>query len=185
MSAIKAQLSRSNARAKGMIGSFDWRKTPEVFSTALSDAMGRNDKMNILSMVPGNALFEELAKGLPAAAKYLGEERAMDAWRNDWQGRAAKVVDGWTKTARKNPVANDALMDLMHSTTLSGVDPTRPDSWRRPVDGEAERALKDPLVTSGRRVWAQKIQQQAVDRRKKWDAAKADFDALPAEFQTI
>ena len=185
MEAIKAQLSRSKGRALGMIGSFDWRKTPEMFSNLLTDAMGRNDRMNILSLVPGNALFEELAKGLPAAAKYLGEKRAMDAWRNDWQARAATLVDGWTKIARKNPVANDALMDLMHSTTLSGVDPTRPDSWRRPVDGEASRVLKDPMASAVRADWARTVLRAADDRRQKWDAAKTALDALPAEFREM
>lgn len=93
MSAIKAQLSRSKGRALGMIGSFDRRKTPELFSNLLTDSMGKNDRMNILSLVPGNPLFEELAKRLPTAARYLGEKRQMDAWRNDWQARAATVVD--------------------------------------------------------------------------------------------
>ncbi|MFV0303026.1 MAG: hypothetical protein ACK5IP_19525, partial [Paracoccus sp. (in: a-proteobacteria)] len=185
MGGLKEQLSRSKGRALGMIGSFDWRRTPEVFSNLLTDAMGKDDRFNILSLVPGNPLFEELAKGLPAAARYLDEKRQMDAWRNDWQARAAKVVDGWTRIARKNPAANDALMDLMHSTTLSGVDPTRRDSWRRPVDGEAARVLKDPLARAARKDWARKIEQQAADRRKKWDDAKAVYDALPAEFQEM
>ncbi|MDO5643852.1 MAG: hypothetical protein Q4G26_15880, partial [Paracoccus sp. (in: a-proteobacteria)] len=185
MAAIKDQLSRSKGRALGMIGSFNWRKTPEFFSNLLTDAMGKNDSWNILSLVPGNALFEELAKGLPAAAKYLSEKRQMDAWRNDWQARAAKVVDGWTSIARKNPAANDALMDLMHGTTLSGVDPTRPDSWRRHADGEAARVLRDPLASPARKDWARGIQKQADDRKAKWDDAKVKLDALPAEFQEM
>ena len=95
-----------------------------MFSNPPTDAMDRNDRMNILSLVPRNALFEELAKNLPAAAKYLGEKRAMDASRNDRHARAATLVDGWTRIARKNPAANCALIAPIRSPFQQGGDPT-------------------------------------------------------------
>lgn len=57
MDDIKAQPSRFRGKALGMIGSFDWRRTPEFLSNLLTHLMGKNDRMNILSLVPGNALF--------------------------------------------------------------------------------------------------------------------------------
>lgn len=185
LSALKEQLSRSGARAKGMIGNLHWKNAPGFFSSLLTDAMGKNDTMNILSLVPGNPLFEELGKGISAAQKYLREKQAMDAWRNDWQARAAAVVDGWTKQARKNPAGNDQFMDLMHASTLAGVDPSREGSWRRPIDDEAWRALKQPNLSPERQEWAQGVIRAANDRERTWQRLKADFDALPAEFRDL
>ena len=185
MGALKDALSSGVGRARGMIGDLHWKKAPGFFSSLLTDAMGKNDIMNILALVPGNPLFEELGKGLPAAQKYLREKQTMDAWRNDWQARAAAVVDGWTKQARKNPEANDRLMDLMHASTLAGVDPSREGSWRRPVDDEARRALKQPNLSPERQVWAQGVIRAANDRERIWQRLKVDFDALPAEFRDL
>ncbi|UFM64251.1 PLxRFG domain-containing protein [Paracoccus sp. MA] len=184
MGAIKAQLSRSKGRALGMIGNLHWKNASGFFSSLLTDAMGRNDTWNILSLVPGHPLFEELGKGMPAAQKYLREKQAMDAWRNDWQARAAAVVDGWTRKARKNPEANDALMDLMHASTLAGVDPSREGSWRRPVDDEARRVLAG-RPSPAQSEWAQIKLSEANDRERTWHRLRADFDALPAEFRDL
>lgn len=93
MSAIKAALSQSSGRANGMMGNLHWKDAARFLPT-MSDIMGKNDRFNILSLVPGRPLFEELGKGVAAAQTYLREKETMDAWRNDWQSRAAKVVDG-------------------------------------------------------------------------------------------
>lgn len=185
MSAIKAQLSRSKGRALGMMGNLHWKNAPGYFSSLLTDAMGRNDRFNLLSLVPGHPLFEELGKGMPAAQKYLREKQTMDAWRNDWQARGAAVVDGWTKQARKNPEANDRLMDLMHASTLAGIDPSKAGSWHQPVDDEARRTLKQPNLSAAKREWAHRMLRDANDRERTWQRLRADFDALPAEFRDL
>lgn len=185
MSAIKAALSQSPGRLRGMVGSLHWKKAPGFFSSLLTDAMGKNDSFNILSLVPGHPLFEELGKALPAAQKYMREKQTMDAWRNDWQARAAKVVDGWSSKARKAPEANDKLMDLMHASTLAGIDPSRADSWRRPVDDEARRALKGPRLSAAKQEWAQGVIRDANDRERTWHRLRADYDAMPADFRDL
>lgn len=185
MGALKDALSSGVGRAKGMIGNLHWKNAPGFFSSLLTDAMGKNDKFNVLSLVPGRALFDELGRGLPAAQKYLREKEAMDAWRNDWQARAAKVVDGWTATARKDPQANDGLMDLMHSSTLAGVDPSREGSWKRAVDDEARRALAGGRLSPERQEWADGVIRAANDRERMWHRLKAQYDALPSDFRDL
>lgn len=101
-----------------------------MFSNWLTDAMGRNARFNILGAVLGHPLFAERGKHLSAAHTYLRNKQGMDALPNDWQARASEVVDRWTATSRKDAEANDALMDLMHKTTLACIDPTRPDDWK-------------------------------------------------------
>lgn len=96
LSSLKASLSRSKGRALGMIGKDGWKTTTALFSNWLSDAMGKDERWNALGLVPGRALFAELGKNLPAAAEYLGLKERMDADRNDWQARSAKMVDKWT-----------------------------------------------------------------------------------------
>jgi hypothetical protein len=57
LSGLKAALSRSKGGVLGMLGNMDWKRTPkeagELFSNFLTDAMGRNARFNILSLVPG------------------------------------------------------------------------------------------------------------------------------------
>ena len=185
MGALKDALSSGVGRARGMIGDLHWKNAPGFFSSLLTDAMGKNDKFNVLSLVPGRALFDELGRGLPAAQKYLREKEEMDAWRNDWQARAAKVVDGWTATARKDPQANDGLMDLMHSSTLAGVDPSREGSWKRAVDDEARRALAGGWLSPERQEWADGVIRAANDRERMWHRLKAQYDALPSDFRDL
>ena len=106
LSALKDQLSRSGARAKGMIGNLHWQRTPKVFSewmsSFLTDRMGADSRWNILGLVPGHALFSELGKDIPAAQDYLRLKHAMDADRNEWQAKTSKKVDQWVSTARRS-----------------------------------------------------------------------------------
>lgn len=57
LSGLKSALSRSKGGVLGMLGNLDWKRTPkeagELFSNFLTDAMGRNARFNILSLVPG------------------------------------------------------------------------------------------------------------------------------------
>lgn len=60
LSGLKAALSRSKGGVLGKLGNMDWKRTPkeagELFFYFLTDAMGRNARFNILSLVPGQPL---------------------------------------------------------------------------------------------------------------------------------
>lgn len=177
----------SGAKAKGMIGDLHWKRTPQeagkLFSSLLTDAMGRNDRFNVLALVPGRALFTELGKNLPGAKAYIGLKEKMDADRNEWQARSAAMVDKWTAAARRSPKANQSLMELMHDSTLAGIDPTKEEGWRRAVDGEAERVTtKDRME---RQAWAATILAEREQRERTYDELRSKYDALPSSFQKL
>jgi hypothetical protein len=117
LSGLKASLSQSKGSALGMMGNLDWKRTPQkagkLFSNLLTDAMGRNGRVYVLSLVPGHPLFAELGKRLPAGQEHLGIKQAMDADRNGWQARSA---------------AKGELMELMHHTRSEPA--CRDLSWR-------------------------------------------------------
>lgn len=176
-------LGAAASRAKGLLGNLHWKKTPALFSSLLTDAMGKNDRLNILSLVPGHPLFAELGKRLPAAQEYLRMKQEMDAERNRWQAKAAETVDDWTRKGRKNPKANNALMDLMHRSTIAGIDPSYLNTWKRPVDDEARRVKKTD--SAARQEWAAKVLAEAEQRERTWHVFRGIFDGLPKEFQEL
>lgn len=108
----------------------------------------------------------------------------MDADRNKWQARAAQTVDSWTTAARKSPTSNMKLMDLMHDSTLAGIDPSKEGSWKRPVDDEARRIMagkRSPAQSE----WAQITLNEASEREAEWKRLRETYDALPKTFQEL
>lgn len=176
-------LQSGKGRALGMIGSLNWAKAGKVFENWLTDAMGKHDSVNILSLVPGYSLFSELGKGLPGAQKYLRFKQQMDADRNELQARSAEIVDRWVNTARRDTEANDRLMDLMHDSTLAGIDPTDPDGWRRLDDIGATEV--GPKASKEERERAARVKADMEARRKTWEGLKARYDKLPKRFQEL
>lgn len=170
-------------RARGMIGNMHWRDTPKLFSDMLTDAMGKSDKLNSLALVPGRALFSELGKGLRSAQSYLHEKETMDAERNDWHGRGDKLAKRWWALRTKDSTSNQALMDLMHRTTLSGIDPSKADEWEHPSKARAEKLAKTGDPAS--RAWAEDVFAEIEARGKAHAKLKAEFDALPEAFQNL
>lgn len=172
-----------STKAKGMLGNLHWKKAPAAFSNLLTDAMGRNARFNLLSLVPGDPLFTELGKNLASAQEYVGMKRDMDADRNKWQARAAGVVDRWTAAARRNPTANAALMDLMHESTLAGIDPSLDEGWKRAVDAEADRVNSSD--TRFRQEWASDVKAERAGRQAMHFTLREKLEALPKEFRDL
>lgn len=170
-------------RARGMIGNLHWRKAPDLFSDLLTDSMGKRGSINSLALVPGRALFSELGKNIKAAQRYLHEKEAMDAERNSWHGRGDTVARHWWKMRVKNRDANDKLMQLMHGSTRSGIDPSTPDAWEHPKAGKLDRLEKSGDPTA--RLEAEQIRSEIETRQRSYAKLKAEYDALPAEFQAL
>lgn len=176
---------RSGVAARALFSREAWSNSPEVFSNFLTDAMGRNQQFNLLGAVPGYSLFKELGKNLSAAQTYLGLKQSMDAERNDWQARAAAAVDEWTKIGRKDREANTRLMDLMHESTLAGIDPSKTDDWRHPNLDSARRIDRADVASPEDRAFAARVAQEIADHEATYDRLKRQFDALPADFQSL
>ena len=93
----------------------------------------------MLALVPMN-YFEELRRpNMTAIKEYLLVKRAMDAYRGDRHSEANEVAQKWLSVigmgigkGRNNPVAQD-LADLMHRSTLAGVDPSKSEQEDHPA----------------------------------------------------
>ncbi len=78
----------------------------------------------LLPAIPMRPLLEEVAKGMPSARRYLYAKERMDALRNHWHAKTAEVVQDWAAIRGASKADNDALMRLMHESTLAQVDPS-------------------------------------------------------------
>jgi hypothetical protein len=63
---------------------------------------------------------------MPSFAAYMRRAKQMDADRNELMNAPAKVVDGWREYAAANPKEARQLTELMHETTIVGIDPSKP-----------------------------------------------------------
>ncbi|MFV0383701.1 Eco57I restriction-modification methylase domain-containing protein, partial [Paracoccus sp. (in: a-proteobacteria)] len=185
MSLLRDVMQSGRAKAAGLVSREFWRKSPGMFSDWLTDAMGKDRRFNILGAVPGHPLFAELGRNLPSAQAYLKNKQDMDAMRNDWQARAAAMVDRWTRIGKKDPKANEALMDLMHRTTLAGIDPSRKDDWTHTHAASAARILKDGRASPDRIAWARQIERETAAHKAAYADLRAAWKALPEAFRKL
>lgn len=179
---MRAPAGAVRAKFDGLVGFTKWRDPGAWISDFLTDRMV-SENASILALVPGRALFAEVGKTLLSAKAYLRTKEEMDALRNDWHAKAAAVADEWIKKQAKDPRANDALMDLMHRSTLTGVDPTKPDTWG--VGDNLLKSAKAEVSRLGSRApdWALQKVEDERKRRTSYATIKALYDALPAEYQ--
>ncbi|MBP6443588.1 MAG: PLxRFG domain-containing protein [Gemmatimonadales bacterium] len=143
------------------VTSSDWPVAERgLIGNAITKAMGGD--YGLLGLVPGRPLFNELAKGMPAAQEYLRLKGEMDALRSEWFAKTDVVAQRWRKSLSKDGAANKALMDLMHEATLAGADPSNPFVFNIKSKDEDE-----------------------AKRRLAHADLKVRFDALPEDFQEI
>ncbi|HGX92535.1 MAG TPA: PLxRFG domain-containing protein, partial [Candidatus Tenderia sp.] len=63
-------------------------------------------------------------EAIPQLKAYVKTAQRMDADRNHLVVEAAELAKDWHKFYARNPAAADALADVMHESTLAGVDPS-------------------------------------------------------------
>lgn len=183
---MREALSQTAAKAKGMIGSAHWKDPGEWVSNFLTDRMtaSGDGKMSILSLVPGRALFSELGRNLSSAKRFLKAKDSMDALRNEWHAKAAGVMEKWYNAGAKNAEAREAMHDLMHRSTIAGVDPSKPDTWRHALQTAAERDISEN-GEDGAQDWALAVMEQVAAHKRAYAEVRRMYDALPPEFQKI
>lgn len=169
---------------KGMLGNKHWRKPDAAFfSSLLTDAMAGKNGYDLLSMVPGRALFTELGKNLLSARAYQRGKEKMDTLRQDWHARADVAAQEWRKLRNKHPRDNDAFMDLMHRTTLAGIDPSKDDTWRHAMH---EPALREVSKNGDKAAdWAKDVVKQIEAHKRAYRTLREKFAALPPAFQAM
>lgn len=180
---MRGDLIKAQDKFKGLVGSAHWKDPGALVSNIVTDAMVGGNGYNSLALVPGRALFSELGKYLPAAKAYLRQKEEMDSVRNDWHARADAVAQRWLEARGKNKEANEKLADLMHKSTLSGIDPSRPDTWRHAMDAGARREVSEHGDEA--RDWAKATMSQIAAHESTYAKLKAEYDALPLEFRQL
>ena len=175
--------SSVKAKAMGVIGSRHWRNPGEFVSNLVTDAMAGRGDYSALALVPGRPLFAELGKHLMAAKAYLRGKEEMDALRNQWHAKSDEVAQKWMALRDKMPDANNDMMDLMHRTTLAGIDPSKPDTWKHAMEAgaKAEIGRHGPDAAE----WAFKVMEQIKAHTDSYAKLRAEFVALPSEFQAL
>lgn len=184
-STAEMRLELVTEKMKGMVGR-KWRNPKQFMENALTDAMDGSDSEGVysaLALVPGRALFSELGKWSFAARRYLKDKEAMDALRNEWHSASDNIAQDWLKAGRKNAKANRELMDLMHETTITGIDPTSDEAWQHPRLKDAARLLTK--MGNAAPEWAHRVIAEQDERDQLHEALRARFRALPGKFQQI
>ncbi|MDO8983009.1 PLxRFG domain-containing protein [Cypionkella sp.] len=168
---------------KGLVGSRHWKNPGEWVSNIVTDKMVGDNGYNALSLVPGRALFAELGKYLPAAKAYLRQKEEMDSVRNEWHARADAVAQRWLAAQNKNPDASSKMSDLMHSSTLSGIDPSEPDTWVHAMDARARREIAENGDKASD--WAKDAMREIEAHEGSYAKLRAEYKALPLEFRQL
>lgn len=155
----------------------------QLVSDALTQAMAGSNGVNLLALVPGRALMEELGGKMPSIKKYLGLKEKMDTLRNERHAMTDELAQRWRKILSKNQDANTRMMDLMHDSTIEGVDPSEPFV---PV---AETRDPDLVKKYGLDSKTGRAAQDRIDQDAKRSAAherlKTRFDKLPLVFREM
>lgn len=184
MSEMRAIPGTVRDKFKGLVGFRNWRDPKEVLRNLTTDMM-TGDNMSLLALVPGRALFAEMGGKMLSTKRYIRAKEEMDTLRNDWHAKAAEVAQKWIDMQKKDPAANEAMMDLMHRSTLTGVDPSRPDPW-----GTGDNLLKSAQMEwsklgANAPDWAKQKVSDFEKRKKTYATIKGLYDALPPEYQAF
>lgn len=116
----------------------------------------------LLKAVPLN-YFEELAQAnMKAIPEYLRVKRNLDAYRGKKHAKAAETAQQWLKFTRLGKDKVSALAELMHSSTLAGVDPSLPED-----------------------VYAQLMKDQGKKQKPEYASLRKQFNALPNEGKAL
>jgi predicted RNA methylase len=154
-----------------------------LVTNTLTEVMSDRFGANILALVPGRPLLEEVARGLPSAKTYLKAKMEMDSLRNEMHAATDKLAQSWRKLVTSNKAQNSKMMDLMHDATIAQVDPSGP-----------FMAIMEPRDADIMRIYKKHTEEYkaAAARKAKHDRNKAAYaelrpryDALPPSFQAM
>ena len=132
---VAAQQSGSSALHEGSAGDYSAKAAGTVTRERITrELSGRLTDIQpaLLKAIPLN-YFTELARpNMKAVGDYLRVKRLMDAFRGEKHAAADEVAGDWIKYARLGLLGKDktraqALSDLMHQSTIYGIDPSQTD----------------------------------------------------------
>jgi N12 class adenine-specific DNA methylase len=180
---MRPSLTNAREKFKGMIGSENWKDPAGYVKNLVTDAMSGKGDYSALALVPGRALFSEMGKRMLAAKAYLRTKEDMDSLRNDWHHAADAIAQKWLKLRNKSPRENDVFMDLMHRSTLAGIDPSQKDTWKHAMEGAAKNRYEREGDNAPE--WVQKTMDQIAARKSSYRTLQEEFDQMSPEFQAL
>jgi N12 class adenine-specific DNA methylase len=99
------------------------RMNEKGWKNVISDPLDDSRK-HWLGLIPRRYLEEFAGKLMPSMKAYMKRAKQMDADINELKKSPAEIVDGWREYASKYPEEARQLIELMHDTTIAGIDPS-------------------------------------------------------------
>lgn len=113
----------------------------------------------VLATVPLNYFVELARPNMTAVKEYMSVKRLMDAYRGDKHANADAIAGDWLKYMRlgfgkTNKAKAQELADLMHESTLAGIDPSLTDDETKAKAGyDILRKRYQALPASGKELF--------------------------------
>ncbi len=113
----------------------------------------------VLATVPLNYFVELARPNMTAVKEYMSVKRLMDAYRGDKHANADAIAGDWLKYMRlgfgkTNKAKAQELADLMHDSTLAGIDPSLTDDETKGKAGyDILRKRYQALPASGKELF--------------------------------
>lgn len=139
-------------------------------------------KPALLAVIPLNYFSELKRPGMYAVDQYLKVKRMMDAYRGNKHAAVDEVAQAWRKYARMGlggasadgKTRAAALAELMHETTLAGIDPSATDAETVAKSGyDALRARYMAMPEAGRALY-RKVRDTYRDQADELDGILLD-----------
>lgn len=124
-------------------------------------------KPSMLGTVPLMYMRDFARNGMPAVGQYIDTVRRMGKARNVLVEKYDARAKDWFNWHIRNKEASKALADLMHATTIVGIDPSKPFELKQPLDKDGNMSPVD------------------IARKSKYGRLKSIYDALPEHAQKI
>jgi hypothetical protein len=115
---------------------------------------------SVLATVPLNYFVELARPNMTAVKEYMGVKRLMDAYRGDKHAEADAIAGDWLKYMRlgfgkANKAKAQELANLMHESTLAGIDPSLTDDETKAKAGyDILRKRYQALAPAGKELFA-------------------------------
>jgi hypothetical protein len=125
--------------------------TPKTMRHWVAKFWGRDiSKKAVLAAVPQNKLPEFIRYGMPGAEHYTKTMKEMNAFMETMMSGQSELADTWLKFNRKYVEGAKLLGELMHSSTLAGVDIS---NFQMPSDADLKKMSK-----TKRAMWKQRAE---------------------------
>lgn len=133
---------------------------------------------------------------VPGIRRYVMIAQRMDADRNDLLAESAELAEKWRGYLKREPEAAQKLAELMHDTTVAGVDPskayiplTNAEETQEKIRRERSLIRSNSAEENQKRFAnidaAKNLLGQEKNREKARDEIQKSWNALPAEAKAL